>query len=125
MKQLTKSDIKQAISDRWWTGLVVVNIVACIAAVITIAVSIEPREAQVITRYSTFGIAGFYRGYWYYLYSYAVLVLVMTAGHTAISLKLRHMQRRDLALVLLWATLALIVLTVLFALSIIRIAALG
>ena len=125
MKQITKSDIKTAIADRWRSGLVVANVIVCIIAVIIIAVSIEPRETQVITRYSSFGITGFYRGYWYYLYSYVALVLIMTVGHSAISLKLMHMNRRDLALALLWSSLAFIVIAVLFALSITRIAALG
>ena len=125
MKQITKSDIKTAITDRWWSGLVVANVVVCIIAVIIIAVSIEPRETQVITRYSSFGITGFYRSYWYYLYSYVALVLIMAVGHSAVSLKLMHMNRRDLALALLWSSLAFIVIAVLFALSITRIAALG
>ena len=125
MKQITKSDIKTAITDRWWSGLVVANVVVCIIAVIIIAVSIEPRETQVITRYSSFGITGFYRSYWYYLYSYVALVLIMAVGHSAVSLKLIHMNRRDLALALLWSSLAFIVIAVLFALSITRIAALG
>ena len=125
MKQITKSDIKTAITDRWWSGLVVANVIVCIIAVIIIAVSIEPRETQVITRYSSFGITGFYRSYWYYLYSYVALVLIMAVGHSAISLKLMHMNRRDLALALLWSSLAFIVIAVLFALSITRIAALG
>ena len=125
MKQITKSDIKTAITDRWWAGLVVANVIVCIIAVIIIAVSIEPRETQVITRYSSFGITGVYRGYWYYLYSYVALVLIMTVGHSAVSLKLMHMNRRDLALALLWSSLAFIVIAVLFALSITRIAALG
>ena len=53
------------------------------------------------------------------------LVLIMTVGHSALSLKLMHMNRRDLALALLWSSLAFIVIAVLFALSITRIAALG
>ena len=125
MKQITRSDIKTVITDRWWAGLVVANVIVCIIAVIIIAVSIEPRETQVITRYSSFGITGFYRNYWYYLYSYVALVLIMAVGHSAISLKLMHMSRRDLALALLWSSLAFIVIAVLFALSITRIAALG
>ena len=125
MKQITRSDIKTVITDRWWAGLVVANVIVCIIAVIIIAVSIEPRETQVITRYSSFGITGFYRSYWYYLYSYVALVLIMAVGHSAVSLKLMHMNRRDLALALLWSSLAFIVIAVLFALSITRIAALG
>ena len=125
MKQITKSDIKTAITDRWWSSLVVANVIVCIIAVIIIAVSIEPRETQVITRYSSFGITGFYRSYWYYLYSYVALVLIMAVGHSAVSLKLMHMNRRDLALALLWSSLVFIVIAVLFALSITRIAALG
>ena len=125
MKQITKADIKKAISNRWWAGLVVVNALLTVVGIILIIASIEPRETQVITHYSSFSVMTFYRGYWYHLYGYVALVLIMGVGHVLLSLKLLHMERRDLALALLWANLVLIVVAVLFALSNIRIAALG
>lgn len=125
MKQITKSDIKQAISDRWWVSLAVINIIAAIVVSIVIAVNIEPRETQVITHYSSFGITNFYRDYWYHLYSYIALAWIMVGSNVLLSLKLKSIERRDLALALLWSGLAMLTILMIFALSIARIAALG
>lgn len=103
----------------------VANALLGAVVIIIIGVSIEPKETQVITHYSSFGITGFYRGHWYVLWGYALLELVIIAVHGALSLKLLHLERRDLAFALLWGTLGVSLLTLLFALSIIRIAALG
>lgn len=125
MKQITKIDVKKAISDRWWISLVVVNMIVAVIVAVIIAFSIEPRETQVITHYSSFGITTFYRDYWYHLYGYVILSLIMAITNTLLSLKLMHIGKRDLALSLLWASLGMLGILIIFALSIIRIAALG
>ena len=40
----------------------IVNILAAVVVVIIIGVSIEPKETQVVTHFSSFGITGLYRG---------------------------------------------------------------
>lgn len=125
MKQITQKDVKKALRDRWWVGLVVLNILVTAVAVIVIGVSIEPKETQVITHFSSFGITGFYRSYWYSLWGYAALALVILGVHGALSLKLHQLDRRDLSLALLWSTVGITVVVLIFALSIIKIAALG
>lgn len=125
MKQITKIDVKKALGERWWVGLAVANVVAMVVAVIIIIISIEPKETQVITHYSSYGIATFYRSYWYHLYGYVVLALIMAGTSIMLSLKLLHLNRRDLALSVLWAGLGMLGVLTIFALSIISIAALG
>ncbi len=125
MRQITTNDIKKALKDRWWSGLVVVNTLVAIVVIVIIGLSIEPKETQVITHYSSFGITGFYRSYWYYLWGYALLELVVLGVHGALSLKLYQLGRRDLSLAFLWSTIGISVIVLIFALSIINIAALG
>lgn len=125
MRQITKKDIKHAFGDRWWLGLVMANIFLGVIVMLVIGFGIEPKETQVITHYSSFGLTGFYRSQWYTLWGYALLELIVVVAHGVLSLKLLHLDRRDLALALLWGTLGVSLLVLLFALSIIRIAALG
>ncbi len=125
MKHITKSDIKQALGDRWWIGLVLVCAFLTVGGLISLAFSIQPRETQVIVQYSSFGVTGFYRNYWYHLWGYGVLMLIITVTHSALSLKLRQLDKRSLSLTLLWGTIGMLVLVILFAHMIIRIAALG
>ncbi len=125
MRQITKQDVKKSLRDRWWLGLMIMNILAAIVVVIIIGVSIEPKETQVVTHFSSFGITGLYRGYWYHLWSYALLEMVILGVHGALSLKLYQIGRRDLSLAFLWSTLGMSALVLIYAISIIRIAAIG
>ncbi|PID32597.1 hypothetical protein CR956_01615, partial [Candidatus Saccharibacteria bacterium] len=90
-----------------------------------IGTSIQPKAAQVITKYSSYGFSGFYRGHWYYLWNYVLLEVIILVGHALMGLKLLKLNRRSLALALLWATLGLSVLVLIFAKYIIGIASLG
>ena len=108
--------------DRWLLGLVIVNILLASIIIISFAVTIKPKETQVIVQHSAFSVTGLYRGYWYSLWTYGVLQLMITVGHIILSAKLAVVQRRDLALALLWLTIAISVILALFAYSIIVIA---
>lgn len=125
MKQITKRDIVHMLQDRWWVGLVVANVLVAIIVVAILGFSIDPKETQVITHYSSFGVTGFYRSYWYALWGYVLLELIILLTHGMLSIKLQHLKRRDLALALLWATLGLSGMVLVYGLSIIKIAALG
>ena len=125
MKQHSLSLLHSVLADRWLSGLLIVNSIVMIGVIIAIAVMIEPRETQVITQYSAFGITGFYRGYWYSLWSYVAFELLLVIGNAAFSIRLAKLERRELALALLWLTIGLSILTFLLARSIIKIAALG
>ena len=96
-----------------------------IIVIVAIAVMIEPRETQVITQYSAFGITGFYLGYWYNLWSYVAFEIILVVGNGLLSAKLAQLNRRDLSLALLWLTIGLSVVVLLIARSIIKIATLG
>ena len=125
MKQRTQSLLHSIIGDGWLTGLTIVNILVMIIVIVAIAVMIEPRETQVITQYSAFGITGFYLGYWYNLWSYVAFEIILVVGNGLLSAKLAQLNRRDLSLALLWLTIGLSVVVLLIARSIIKVATLG
>ena len=125
MKQRTQSLLHSIIGDGWLTGLTIVNILVMIIVIVAIAVMIEPRETQVITQYSAFGITGFYLGYWYNLWSYVAFEIILVVGNGLLSAKLAQLNRRDLSLALLWLTIGLSVVALLIARSIIKVATLG
>ena len=122
MKKHITSTLRQIMKDRWLLGLVIVNILLASVIIISFAVTIKPKETQVIVQHSAFSVTGLYRGHWYSLWTYGVLQLMITVGHIILSAKLAVVQRRDLALALLWLTIAISVILALFAYSIIVIA---
>lgn len=111
--------------DRWLAGLCVVNLLLLAIILLSLLLSVQPKETQVIVQYSSYGVTSYYRGHWYSLWSYGLLALIMVCGHTALSVRLVRLQRRSLALALLWFTIGLMVVLFLLARSIINIAALG
>lgn len=125
MRQISKKDVTVALKDRWWSGLAAAVVLVGLYVGISIALSIKPGPAQVLVQYSAFSISGFGRGYWYHLWSYVGLALVIATSHVAVSLKLHQIKRRDLALALLWLTIGLLVVVLIFARSIIKAATLG
>ncbi len=125
MKQHSISFLRSILADRWLSGLLIANILVMIGIIIAIAVMIEPRETQVITQYSAFGVTGFYRGYWYTLWAYAALELIIVIGNAILSIRLVQIERREFAVMLMWLTIGLSIVAFLFARSIIKIAALG
>ena len=122
MKKHITSTLRQIMKDRWLLGLVIVNILLASVIIISFAATIKPKETQVIVQHSAFSVTGLYRGHWYSLWTYGVLQLMITVGHIILSAKLAVVQRRDLALALLWLTIAISVILALFAYSIIVIA---
>ncbi len=122
MKKHITSTLRQIMKDRWLLGLVIVNILLASVIIISFAATIKPKETQVIVQHSAFSVTGLYRGHWYSLWTYGVLQLMITIGHIILSAKLAVVQRRDLALALLWLTIAISVILALFAYSIIVIA---
>ena len=125
MKQEITTSIKTIMSDRWLAGLIVFNIIFAIIVVIVLAAHIKPRETQVITQYSAFGITSLYRDYWYTLWFYALLEVVAVVGHSILAVKLVKLERCHLGLALAWGTIGFSAILLLLALPILRIASFG
>lgn len=125
MKQQAQSLLQLIKQDR--SLMVTISVLTALTVVLIIiqAVMIEPNTTQVITQYSSYGITGFYRNYWYSLWAYAVLQVIILVGHSALALKLVQLERRALALPFLWGTGGILVMVFLYARSISNIAALG
>lgn len=87
--------------------------------------SIKHSEAQVITRYTTYGDANFYRSHWSSLFSYFALAFMIVFGHSALSVKLISLEKRSLAIFILWLTLGILAILAILAYSIIKIASIG
>ena len=122
MKDTIKKSIKIIFSDRTVATLLIVNVVVAIVISIFLGSSIKHSEAQVITRYTTYGDANFYRSHWSSLLSYFALAFMIVFGHSALSVKLILLEKRSLAIFLLWLTLGILAI---LAYSIIKIASIG
>ena len=125
MKDTIKKSIKIVFSDRTVATLLIVNVVVAIVISIFLGSSIKHSEAQVITHYTTYGDANFYRSHWSSLFSYFVLAFMIVFGHSALSVKLISLEKRSLAIFILWLTLGILAILAILAYSIIKIASIG
>ena len=67
----------------------------------------------------------FYRSHWSSLFSYFALAFMIVFGHSALSVKLISLEKRSLAIFLLWLTLGILAILAILAYSIIKIASIG
>ena len=125
MKDTIKKSIKIVFSDRTVATLLIVNVVVAIVISIFLGSSIKHSEAQVITRYTTYGDANFYMSHWSSLFSYFALAFMIVFGHSALSVKLISLEKRSLAVFILWLTLGILAILAILAYSIIKIASIG
>lgn len=125
MKEIIAKYIKPVLKDKPLLGLFIVNAVVFLIIAIFLLINIPHSEIQVITRYNSYSITSFYRDHWYFLLNYIFLGLVILVGHSVIAVKLVKLERRDLAMALLCLTIILLALLLVFAKSIMAIAALG
>lgn len=125
MKDTVNKSIKTILSDRGISILLIVNIIVFIAISIFLITSIKHSEAQVITRYTAYGVANFYRNHWYSLFGYIALAFMIVFGHSILSIKLVSLEKRSMAVFFLWLTLGILIVLAALAYSIIKIASLG
>lgn len=125
MKDIISKSIKPIIKDKPLFGLIVANIIFLLILTVFLLIITPHSEVQIITRYNSYSITSFYRDHWYSLLSYVFLSFIIVVGHAVIAIKLVRLERRDLAVALLWLTIVLLGLLLLFAKSIMAIAALG
>ena len=113
------------VGDRaFWAAWVAIALVLVIIIIIG-AIYIRPSDLQVPVRYSGYGITHFYRDKWYYEIAFVVFAILVALFHTLISAKLLEVKGRQFALGFLWLTVVILVITAVFILAILRVAALS
>lgn len=90
-----KELFKRTLSDRPYLSVIVAIVTIAVLFTMYMVFSIESRDIQVTTRYSSFGEANYYKDKWYSLYGFALLALAIAAGHSALMLKFLALDRRD------------------------------
>lgn len=122
MKDLIIDAVKTFFRDRTMTTLFVVVLLATIGYIVYVALSLQPSDLQVATRYTAFGDTHFYRSKWYYLVSFVFFGLLTAGIHTALAVKMYARGQRSLSISLLAFTLLLLGIAWILTRSVLRIA---
>ncbi|MFZ1317628.1 hypothetical protein IPF89_05215 [Candidatus Saccharibacteria bacterium] len=117
-----KLSIKRVMTDRPFLLLLAAVIVSGVVYTAITGFSLQVRDAQVYSRVSAFGEQHFYKDHWQYLAGFALFGAAATVIHSMLMIKLHNLERRQTALLLGYATIVIFVISLGYALSIMRLA---
>lgn len=121
---MTKDDVKLSVkrvfTDRPFlflmAGLILTGFVYCLIA----GLNIHGSDVTVYSRYTAFGEAHFYKAQWQYLLGFVVFGVVVTAAHLALMVKFHNLDRRQTALLVGFAGIAVLFIAAAYALAVMQ-----
>ncbi len=120
-REAIKLSIKRVFTDRPFLALMAAVIVVGIIYCTIVGFSIQPGDVGAIhTRYIAFGKGHFYKNPWQYLLTFVVFGVVVVVAHLALMVKMHNLERRQTALLIGWAAIAVLIIACNYALSVIR-----
>lgn len=125
MKISVTEFMKHILVDRYFLSMLVAILLAGIGYSIYVAVSLHPSEVQVVTQYTAFGPAHFYREKWFYLIGFALFGFLHAALYVLIASRIFAHKGRDLAIPFLWLGLVMIVIATATIHQVLKVAALS
>jgi hypothetical protein len=115
MNESLKATTKAIFADKAYLAMLAAMTAATIVFVLYVLFTVEPRDIQVVTRYSELGESHFYKSKWYSMYSFAAFGIIVWALHSALMVKLRGLGRRDVGLGVGWLTLLILFMAALYS----------
>jgi hypothetical protein len=125
MKQRITSSVKEILQDRNLTILLGVFITVCLLLIGFLAISIRASELQVVVHYTSFGNTNFYRDKWYYLLTFALLVVLMAITHIVLVYKILQSKGRSYAIPFVWLSLLMVLIAAAIFYQVLKIASLS
>lgn len=109
MNKIIKESFLKLVSDRYLLVLCSAVILVAVSFAIYIGVSVGPSDLQLVTHYSAFGVTHLFRDQWYYLLLLGVFGLGVATIHITLVTKLLVEKDRNIAILLAWLTVAILV----------------
>lgn len=125
MKNQVITAVRIILRDRYLTVLLGVFLLGCLSLLIYLGFSIHPSDLQVVVHYTGYGSTNFYRDKWYYLGTFALLVIFIALLHSVLTYKLLQIKGRPLAVAFIWLGITVVVIATLLFYQILKIASLS
>lgn len=122
MKENIFNAIKIVLADRFITLLIGAMVLVALAYCAYVGLSLRPSDLQVAVHYTAYGETHFYREKWYYLLSFIGLGLVIIVLHSALAIKLYILERRQLAIFFIYASLLVLLIAWILTAAVLRVA---
>ncbi|MCA9341705.1 hypothetical protein KC952_04225 [Candidatus Saccharibacteria bacterium] len=122
MKTVAIDYFKLLFNDKLVFRLCVVVAVIGLAAAISAIVRLHATDLQIATRYTAFGETQYYRNHWYYLTSVVIFIIMIAISHIVLVAKLLQQEMRNIAILLCYGTLFILLISVIMIHSIFSVA---
>lgn len=122
MKTHIRAAFKHAIRDRNWVIGAIVLVALSLLLALILLLQIRPSDLQLPVHYTSYGTTNFYRDKWYYLLGFVLFAIFVMLMNIAISLKLYEQKGRELSILFLGLSIAIIAIAFLTTSSLFRIA---
>lgn len=117
-----KNTFKEAIKSRVIISLWVLLLIQTVFLIIFTLANIHVSQLQIPVRFSAFSSTQYFRDQWFYIINFAVISLVYLVLNIAISVKLLNVKGRHLAIAFLWLSVAVLAISTLLILAVLRVA---
>lgn len=84
--------------------------------------TLQGRDVQVYSRYTSFGEAHFYKSPWHHLISFVVFGIAVVVTHLGLMVKFHNLERRGAAMIVGYAGIAVLFVAFMYSLFIMHLA---
>lgn len=121
-KEAIKLSIKRVFTDRTFLMLGAGLVASGFIYLLVTGLTLQARNVQVYSRYTSFGEAHFYKSPWQYLILFVVFGLLVTIIHLALMVKLHNLDRRGAAILVGLAGIGILFIGLMYSLFIMHLA---
>lgn len=115
-----KLSVKRVFTDRPFlflmAGLTLTGLIYCLVT----GLNIHSSDVTVYSRYTAFGEAHFYKAQWQYLLGFVGFGVVVTVAHLVLMVKFHNLDRRQTAILIGFAGIAVLILATAYALAVMQ-----
>ena len=97
-------------------------IAAGLVYVTVTGLTLQGRDVQVYSRYTSFGEAHFYKSPWQHLISFVVFGIAVVVTHLGLMVKFHNLERRGVAMIVGYAGIAVLFVAFMYSLFIMHLA---
>lgn len=123
---MTKDDLKLSIkrvfTDRTFLMLGAGLVTSGFLYILVTGLTLQSRDVQVYSRYTSFGEAHFYKSPWQYLILFVIFGLVVTSIHLSLMVKFHNLDRRGAAILVGAAGIGILFVGLMYSLFIMHLA---
>lgn len=120
-----KQSFKEVSTDRSFVIVGLVGLLLVASTIVLGLVNIRPSDFQLPSHYSAYGVTNIYRDKWFYALNFIVFTVVVLIINSLISLKLFSAKGRRTALVCMWLTILLLLISVVTVAAILQLNSFG